>query len=114
MVLLGILSQRTAQPHKCIGDRNRAVFGEPCLRLGGFISPKFQQSRRWLQLTGSEFRGKGLGLEACGSVKCLRPEWEQAVGLPRAARVRYRRASKEQLPSRKSGLVPTIFSSLSS
>lgn len=41
---------------------------------------------------GSGFRGKGLDLEAWGSVKCLKPEWEQAVVLARRAHVRYWRA----------------------
>lgn len=65
------------------------------MRPGGFISPKLQLSRRWLQLAGFEFRGNRLGLEVWDSMKCLRPEWEQeAVGLARRAHVRYRRASK--------------------
>lgn len=85
---------RASWPHKCIGDRNRAVFGETCLKPGEFISPKLQLSRRWLQVAEFEFRGKGLRLETQGSMKYLRPEWEQAVGLARRAHTRYRGASK--------------------
>lgn len=93
MVLLDTLSQRrtvtivrASQPQGCAGDRNRVVLGE----CGGFISPKLQLSRRWLQLQNMNSEIKGAVWDLC-EVSEARVR-SRHLGLQE--HVRYRRVSK--------------------